>query len=72
MNHEVETKYLEKDVTDDKHPEKRMKAGFEKFKEEKMEELKEDYPGLGFSQYNSKLFKMWTKSKENPKNNVNQ
>lgn len=41
----------------DKHPEKRMKAAFKRFEEERMPELKEEYPTLKHSQLQEKLFK---------------
>jgi hypothetical protein len=41
----------------DKHPEKRMKAAFKRFEEERLPELKEEYPTLKHSQLQEKLFK---------------
>ena len=45
---------------DDRHPEKRRKAAFERFKEEMLPKLKEEHPGLKRSQYLERLFKMAT------------
>ena len=52
----------------DSHPEKRMKGvrrscslprqAFKAYLEEKMPEVKEEYPGLKFSQYHDMVFKM--------------
>lgn len=41
----------------DRHPEKRMKAAFSKFEEEKLLEYKKDYPTLKQSQLKEKIWK---------------
>ena len=46
----------------DKHPEKRAKAAYLKFEEERMGELKEEYPTLKMSQLKEKLWKEVSRS----------
>lgn len=53
---------------EDKNPEKRMKALHMAFQDRMMPEMKSDYPGLRMSQYKEKIFALWKKSPENPKN----
>lgn len=53
---------------EDKHPEKRMKALHKAFEERMMPQMKIDYPGLRMSQYKERIFLLWKKSPENPKN----
>eukprot|EP00347_Sterkiella_histriomuscorum_P017362 403349673 len=64
----------------DKHPEKRMKAAFQKFEDERVSELKREYPTLKMSQIKEKVWKevifqivfnvyfQWKKSPLNPMN----
>ena len=57
-------------ASDDKHPEKRMKAAFEAFKEAEMPRMREDMPGLKLSQYKERLWKKWQKHPDNPHNQM--
>ncbi|GMI05284.1 hypothetical protein TrLO_g4093 [Triparma laevis f. longispina] len=52
----------------DAHPEKRMKALHKAFEEKMLTQVKEDFPGLKLRQYQQKIFDMWVKSPENPRN----
>lgn len=52
----------------DRHPEKRAKAAFEEYMEEKLPELKEEKPGLRLMQYKSMIFDMWQRDPKNPRN----
>ncbi|XP_025076589.1 coiled-coil domain-containing protein 124-like [Pomacea canaliculata] len=56
------------DVTVDKHPEKRMKAAYNKFEEENLPRLKAENPNMRLSQLKQMLKKDWMKSPENPMN----
>ena len=49
LNHERGVQFANEVESDDKHPEKRRKAAFAKFKEEMLPQLKEDHPGLKHS-----------------------
>lgn len=73
------------DVAPDKHPEKRRQAAYMKFEEERLPEMKIEFPGLKLSQYKEKLFKevrnirnsltfnlQWKKSPLNPMNQQDQ
>ncbi|KAK1942953.1 Coiled-coil domain-containing protein 124-A [Phytophthora citrophthora] len=42
----------------ERHPERRLKAAFKAFEEAKLQQVKEDYPGLKLSQYKHKLREM--------------
>lgn len=50
----------------DSRYEKRSKAAFAAYKEEKMATLKQEFPNLKLSQYNEMIYKMWKKAPENP------
>lgn len=52
--------------TEDKHPERRMKAAFAAYKEQQLPLMREEKPGLKQSQYQDMIFKTWQKSPENP------
>ena len=52
----------------DKHPEKRVKAAYQKFEEENLPLLKQDNPNMRLSQLKQMLKKDWMKSPENPLN----
>lgn len=52
----------------DRFPEKRRKAAYKAWEEERMPELKADFPGLKYSQLKEKLFEEWQKSPANPVN----
>jgi len=52
----------------DKHPEKRMKAAFLAYEEIHLPILKQENPGLKFSQLKDLLWKQWQKAPENPLN----
>jgi len=54
------------DMADDAHPERRMKASFERFKQHELPLLKEEYPSLKMSQHLEMLKRKWDKSPENP------
>jgi len=54
------------DMADDAHPERRMKASFERFKQNELPLLKEEYPSLKMSQHLEMLKRKWDKSPENP------
>ena len=45
---------------------RRAKAAFEKYQESKLQELKEEKPGLRQSQYKDMIWKAWQKAPENP------
>ena len=45
------------DGVKDRHPEKRMKAAYQKFEDERMAELKIEYPTLKMSQLKEKIWK---------------
>jgi hypothetical protein len=47
----------EEEEEKDKHPEKRMKAAFAKFEEERLQELRKEYPTLKMSQLKEKVWK---------------
>lgn len=50
----------------DKHPEKRMRAAWEQFFEEKLPEYKKEYPNAKRSQLTEFMQKEWKKSPMNP------
>ncbi|KAL5004125.1 hypothetical protein ScPMuIL_017581 [Solemya velum] len=52
----------------EKHPEKRMKAAFQKYEEDNLPKLKQQYSNLRLSQIKQILKKEWNKSPENPMN----
>jgi len=52
----------------DKHPEKRMKAAYEEFEEERLPQLKAENPTLRLSQLKQLLRKEWNKHPNNPLN----
>lgn len=56
------------DPTDDKHPEKRMKAAFKAYEDAQLTRMKADNPSLKLSQLKQLIFKNWQKSPENPMN----
>ncbi|GMH51589.1 hypothetical protein TrST_g324 [Triparma strigata] len=56
----------------DSHPEKRMKALHKAFEERMLPQMKEDFPGLKLRQYQQKIFDLWVKSPENPRNQQQQ
>ncbi|XP_055587976.1 coiled-coil domain-containing protein 124 [Uranotaenia lowii] len=57
-----------KDTTDDRHPEKRMKAAYKAYEEEHLVRLKQECPSLKLSQLKQMIFKDWQKAPENPMN----
>lgn len=57
-----------KPVELDKHPEKRMKAAFQKYEEDNLPKLKEQHSNLRLSQIKQILKKEWNKSPDNPMN----
>lgn len=52
----------------DKHPEKRMKAGYNAFEERRLKELQAENSTLKLSQMKQLIFKEWKKSPQNPLN----
>ncbi|GJQ67450.1 hypothetical protein Trydic_g5114 [Trypoxylus dichotomus] len=56
--------------SDDKHPEKRMKAAYTAYETRRLVELKAENPSLRLSQLKQMIFKDWQKSPENPLNKV--
>ncbi|XP_064608990.1 coiled-coil domain-containing protein 124-like isoform X2 [Liolophura sinensis] len=52
----------------EKHPEKRVKAAYQKFEEENLPRLKQENPNMRLSQLKQLLKKDWMKSPENPLN----
>ena len=52
----------------EKHPEKRMKAAYEEFEQERLPQLKVENPTLRLSQLKQLLRKEWLKHPNNPLN----
>ncbi|KAJ9444646.1 Coiled-coil domain-containing protein 124-like protein [Diplonema papillatum] len=52
--------------SEEKHPERRLKAAHIAFEEKMIPQLKADNPGLKRSQLKDMCFKLWQKSPENP------
>ena len=52
----------------EKHPEKRVKAAYAAYEEQRMAVLKAENPNLRLSQLKQMLKKDWMKSPENPMN----
>ncbi|XP_029656484.1 coiled-coil domain-containing protein 124 [Octopus sinensis] len=50
----------------DRHPEKRIKAAYNKFEERRLPVLKQENPNMRLSQLKHMLKKEWMKSSENP------
>lgn len=57
-----------KEAEVEKHPEKRVKAAYQKFEEENLPILKKENPNMRLSQLKQLLKKDWMKSPENPLN----
>lgn len=57
-----------KEAEGDRHPEKRMKAAYQKYEEENLPKLKQQNPNLRLSQLKQMLKKDWMKAPENPMN----
>ncbi|XP_069137520.1 coiled-coil domain-containing protein 124-like [Argopecten irradians] len=57
-----------KDPEVDMHPEKRVKAAYQKYEDERLPQLKKENPNLRLSQLKQMLRKDWMKSPENPLN----
>lgn len=55
---------------EDKHPERRLKAAYMAWEEANLPRLKEKHPTLRMSQLKQALWKEWTKSPENPVNQI--
>jgi hypothetical protein len=64
--------YLEKEFGTeaevDLHPEKRRKAAYMKYLEQRYAEIKAENPGLKRSQIHERVFKEWQTSPDNPMN----
>ncbi|CAJ0930111.1 unnamed protein product, partial [Mesorhabditis belari] len=58
----------DREVDPEKHPEKRMRAAYQAFEDEKMPELKKENPTFRISQLKQALWKEWKKSPQNPLN----
>lgn len=56
--------------SDDKHPEKRMKAAYHAYEEKMLPILKQQNPSLRLSQLKQMIFKQWQTSPENPLNST--
>lgn len=54
----------------DKHPEKRLKAAFKAYEAENLPRIKAENPSMRMSQWKQILFKEWTKSSQNPLNQI--
>ena len=52
----------------ERHPEKRVKAAYQKFEEDNLPILKKENPNMRLSQLKQLLKKDWMKSPENPLN----
>ncbi|UYV80886.1 hypothetical protein LAZ67_19002099 [Cordylochernes scorpioides] len=52
----------------DRHPERRLKAAYQAFEDQHLEQLKKENPNLRLSQLKQMLKKEWQKSPENPLN----
>jgi hypothetical protein len=52
----------------ERHPEKRMKQEWKRWKDREMPDIKTELPGLRKQQYEQKLWKLWQKAPENPFN----
>lgn len=61
-----------KQMSLEKHPEKRMKAAYTEFEERELPRLKEEYPNLRLSQLKQRIKKEWMKSPDNPMNQAHQ
>ena len=59
-NHEWGVEYAHEEPKEDRHPERRRKAAFERFKEEMLPKMREEHPGLKRSQYMERIFKLAT------------
>lgn len=57
-----------KEAEVDRHPEKRLKAAYNKFEEENLPKLKQENPNLRLSQLKQMIRKDWMKSPDNPLN----
>uniref|UniRef100_A0A914M325 Coiled-coil domain-containing protein n=1 Tax=Meloidogyne incognita TaxID=6306 RepID=A0A914M325_MELIC len=55
-------------IAQDQHPEKRLKAAYATFEENRLPRLKEEHPTLRLSQLKQLLKKEWQKSADNPLN----
>lgn len=55
----------------DRHPERRMKAAYLTFEENRLPALMDEFPSLKLSQLKQKIRKEWQKSSENPMNSLN-
>ncbi|KAJ1399037.1 coiled-coil domain-containing protein [Sesbania bispinosa] len=54
----------------DRHPERRLKASFKAFEEAELPKLKQEKPGLTYTQYKDMIWKLWKKSPDNPLNQI--
>lgn len=57
-----------KETTQERHPERRVKAAYAAYEERELPRLKEENPNLRLSQLKQLLRKEWMKSPENPMN----
>lgn len=63
--------YSMSDGAADKHPEKRLKAAFKAYEADNLPRIKAENPSMRLSQWKQILFKEWTKSPQNPLNQIN-
>lgn len=63
--------YSVDELPTDKHPEKRLKAAFKAFEAANLPRIRSENPSMRMSQWKQLLYKEWTKSPENPLNQVN-
>eukprot|EP00834_Sanchytrium_tribonematis_P003919 NODE_170_length_14437_cov_1.447273.p9 type:complete len:181 gc:universal NODE_170_length_14437_cov_1.447273:2082-1540(-) len=59
---------LFKKDTIDRHPERRVKAAYELFRQRRIKEIRQDNPSLKLSQIQQQVWKEFKKSSENPMN----
>lgn len=57
-----------KDVEEDQHPEKRMRAAYKTFESANLPRIKAENPSMRLSQWKQILMKEWNKSPDNPFN----
>mmetsp|Transcript_9810 Transcript_9810/g.14756 ORF Transcript_9810/g.14756 Transcript_9810/m.14756 type:complete len:114 (-) Transcript_9810:1829-2170(-) len=57
-------------ATEDRNPERRLKAAYKAYEEVNLPAVKLEKPGLKLSQYKQMVFKSWQSSPENPMNKL--
>lgn len=61
---------IDNNLPPDRHPERRLKASFKAFEEAELPKLKQEKPGLTYTQYKDMIWKLWKKSPDNPLNQI--